>query len=171
MPASEKLSGSIFAGPWSSHPVLLMVGASEESRLPLRRLVEGFGWHLFESASCAEGMALLRRERIRVVICEQDLPDGNWRSLLEEIAKLAYQPNLIVASRLADDRLWAEVLNLGAYDLLVLPYYAQEVRRVVSLAFDSKCREASGRTMARKPSRPAPTHQSAGRAVAAAHGD
>jgi DNA-binding NarL/FixJ family response regulator len=133
-----------------------MVGTSEESLLPLRRMAEGFGWDLFESASCAEGMALLRRERIPVVICEQDLPDGNWRSLLEEITKLAYQPNLIVASRLADDRLWAEVLNLGAYDLLVLPYDDEEVHRVVSLAWYSTC-EAAGGTVARKPPALEPT--------------
>lgn len=156
----------MFAGPSSSHPVLLIVGASEESRLPLRRMAQGFGWDLFESASCAEGMALLRRECIPVVVCAQDLPDGNWSSLLEEIAELPHQPNLIVASRLADDRLWAEVLNLGAYDLLVLPYYAPEVRRVVSLAWESKCREAAARTAVRKP----PPCQAAAQAARAAYG-
>jgi len=39
-----------------------------------------------------------------------------------------------VADRLADDRLWAEVLNLGAYDLLIKPFDTQEVLRTVGLA-------------------------------------
>jgi DNA-binding response OmpR family regulator len=43
-------------------------------------------------------------------------------------------PDLIVASRLADEYLWAEVLNLGGYDVLAKPFNAEEVRRVVGLA-------------------------------------
>jgi DNA-binding response OmpR family regulator len=40
-----------------------------------------------------------------------------------------------VTSRVADDSLWAEVLNLGAYDLLMKPFDLTEVFRVVSLAW------------------------------------
>jgi CheY-like chemotaxis protein len=36
-------------------------------------------------------------------------------------------PMLIVTSRLADDYLWAEALNLGAYDVLAKPFDASEV--------------------------------------------
>jgi DNA-binding response OmpR family regulator len=42
---------------------------------------------------------------------------------------------LIVTSDLADDRLWAEALNLGAYDVLAKPFRAAEVFRTVSLAW------------------------------------
>lgn len=52
-------------------------------------------------------------------------------------------PKLIVASRLADERLWAEVLNLGGYDLLVKPFVADEVQRVVSLACPLPARRGS----------------------------
>ena len=40
-----------------------------------------------------------------------------------------------MASRLADEAFWAEVLNLGAYDVLMKPFDATEVFRVVSLAW------------------------------------
>jgi DNA-binding response OmpR family regulator len=43
-------------------------------------------------------------------------------------------PPLIVSSCVADDRLWAEVLNLGGYDLLTKPFLAAEVSRVVRMA-------------------------------------
>jgi DNA-binding response OmpR family regulator len=42
---------------------------------------------------------------------------------------------MVVASRLADERLWAEVLNLGGYDLLVKPFNSIEVIRSMSLAW------------------------------------
>jgi DNA-binding response OmpR family regulator len=40
----------------------------------------------------------------------------------------------IVTSRLADDALSAEVLNVGGYDLLLKPFRAEEVIRVVHAA-------------------------------------
>ena len=44
---------------------------------------------------------------------------------------------LIVTDRLADERLWAEVLNLGGYDLLLKPFDPEEVLRVVNSAWTS----------------------------------
>jgi DNA-binding response OmpR family regulator len=41
---------------------------------------------------------------------------------------------LIVCSLLADDRLWAEVLNIGGYDVLMKPFLPIEVTRVVRMA-------------------------------------
>ena len=55
--------------------------------------------------------------------------------MLREITRISHPPMLIVTSRTADDRLWAEALNLGAYDVLAKPFDQSEVTRVVSLAW------------------------------------
>ena len=49
-------------------------------------------------------------------------------------------PNLVVTSRLADDRLWAEVLNLGGWDVLSTPFEAAELIRVLFAASPSRLR-------------------------------
>jgi DNA-binding response OmpR family regulator len=49
-------------------------------------------------------------------------------------AVLSISPILIVTSRLADEYLWAEALNVGAYDVLAKPFEREEVIRIVSLA-------------------------------------
>jgi FixJ family two-component response regulator len=41
-----------------------------------------------------------------------------------------------VTSRLADEYLWAEVLNLGGYDVLAKPLDKQEVSRTLNLAWE-----------------------------------
>ena len=41
---------------------------------------------------------------------------------------------LVVTSRIADEWLWAEVLNLGGYDVLAQPFDREEVTRVVRSA-------------------------------------
>jgi DNA-binding response OmpR family regulator len=65
------------------------------------------------------------------VICDRDLPDGDWRQLWDILAREPKPPMFIVTSRLADDALWAEVLNVGGYDLLLKPFRAEEVIRMV----------------------------------------
>ena len=48
---------------------------------------------------------------------------------------MSFSPLLIVTARCADDQLWAEVLNLGGYDVLMKPFERTEVIRVISLAW------------------------------------
>ena len=70
-----------------------------------------------------------------VVISEVCLSDGHfWKDLLLELQRMEDPPPLVVADRLADERLWAEVLNLGVYDLLATPFDAKEVLHAVSTA-------------------------------------
>jgi DNA-binding response OmpR family regulator len=68
--------------------------------------------------------------------------------------KMDFPPALIVADHLADERLWVEVLNLGAHDLLAKPFDVKEVLYAVSTAFQrtENTRLVAGR---RKPAKPA----------------
>ena len=77
--------------------------------------------------SFREACGQLSSEGNSVVICERSLPDGDWKDLLGKT------PRLIVTSHAADEALWAEVLNLGGYDVLAQPFDEQEVRRVVAM--------------------------------------
>jgi len=72
-----------------------------------------------------------------VVICDGSESDSNWRLLVREMGELASPPALIVSSRLADERLWAEVLNLGGYDVLSTPFDRREVLRACFLAWQN----------------------------------
>lgn len=105
-----------------------------------RRLTEilndlGLSPRILAAESVPDAIAVLRRHPVQVAIVDRDLPDGTWRTLLDELQRLARPPLLIVTSALADDRLWAEVLNLGAFDVLMKPFDPDEVSRVVSWAF------------------------------------
>ena len=61
--------------------------------------------------------------------------DGNWENLLKATARLPAPPNLIVFSRLADESLWAKVLNLGGFDVLMTPFEPEEVLRITFAAW------------------------------------
>lgn len=71
----------------------------------------------------------------RVIVCERLLPDGDWRGVLGLALDLPHPPAVIVTCRHADERLWAEVLNLGGYDVLAKPFDEREVVRSLGLAW------------------------------------
>jgi DNA-binding NtrC family response regulator len=116
---------------------VLAVSLSSDDRRALKNIFAGLGWRLTSVATLAQGLRQAGSQAVRVVVCERDLPDGNWQLLLDKVRALAHPPRFIVASRLADESLWAEVLNLGGYDLLATPFDADEVHRVVSHVVDS----------------------------------
>ncbi|MGH9627599.1 MAG: hypothetical protein ACRD7E_04530, partial [Bryobacteraceae bacterium] len=83
---------------------------------------------------------------VGVVIADRTLPCGTcWKQLLAELGGYPNAPELVVASRLADDLLWAEVLILGGYDVLIAPLESTEVCRVLGLAWDSSIAKADRR--------------------------
>jgi len=92
-------------------------------------------WKLQTSASLRAAVSVLGKDGPHIVVCEKSLGTDSWRDLLDQVGKMPDPPSLIVASRMADDYLWAEALNLGAYDVLAAPFEPAEVMRVLSSAW------------------------------------
>jgi DNA-binding NtrC family response regulator len=95
----------------------------------------GTSWTLAATEDVPSATARLKNESVPIVLCERDSKAGNWKDVLESVGKSPASPMLIVASRTADEYLWAEALNLGAYDVLAKPYHPAEVVRVLSMAW------------------------------------
>jgi len=112
----------------------LLVGEFADERLLLREIFRNCGWRLFEASDRRWALQALERNPVRVVITETSLPSGDWRKVLQDLRKLPVPPQLVVTSRLADDHLWAEVLNIGGFDVLARPLDRDEVERVVASA-------------------------------------
>jgi DNA-binding response OmpR family regulator len=72
---------------------------------------------------------------VPIVLCDSHLPDGTWLDILKHAAGAAEPPLIVVASRLADERLWSEVLNLGAFDLIAKPFSGTDVLHVLTAAW------------------------------------
>ena len=91
--------------------------------------------HTMVSAdSLPAAVAALHAANYSVVICESNLGAASWKDALDALRNLTSPPLLVVTSVHADEYLWAEALNLGAYDVLAKPFSPAEVIRVVDLA-------------------------------------
>ena len=117
--------------------------SSPEDRVRLREIFLHSGWCLDLSECLNDARAIFQKAHIGVVVTDWRLPDGGWRDVLDELERRHMPPPpVIVVSRLADERLWAEVLNLCGYDVLATPFHAEEVRWSISSAWrhwQNKC--------------------------------
>jgi len=115
---------------------VLSVEPADEHQKALDEIVRRSPWGLCRDTSWTlesgptDLRTALKTRNIPIVLC-----DGGWQEMLLDLATLSDPPFLIVTSHLADNRLWSEALNLGAYDVLAKPYDAAEVIRVLSMAW------------------------------------
>ncbi len=113
---------------------VLTVSADADDSISFAELLKPNRCEIQVAKTCREALRKISECAPAVVACERELPDGSWRDLVSLIHKLKDQPPVIVMSRNADERLWAEVLNLGGYDVLAKPLEKREVSRVVAMA-------------------------------------
>jgi DNA-binding response OmpR family regulator len=130
----------------------LLVGEYVNDRLLVHEVFRRSGWRLFEARDRRRAIECLERNRVHVVIAEWDVPNWNWKKMLRDLRRLTHPPQLIVTSRTADEYLWAEVLNVGGYDVLSQPFERDEVERVIASArrhFDPQPMRAARQTAVR----------------------
>ena len=113
-----------------------MIAFVSKSEADYRTLREVAG-RMSQSAVCfadaQQARKAIHRLHPEIVICETNVwESGNWQELLEDAQ--AAQSLVLVVSRHADERLWAEVLNLGDSDVLTLPFDRDELTWALSSA-------------------------------------
>lgn len=76
-------------------------------------------------------------QRFDLVFLDAELSDGGWQTLLDWSRQHGTAAAALVCARLADHQLWGEVLQSGAYDLLLEPFEHADVARIVDGALNS----------------------------------
>lgn len=114
---------------------VLAISSDADDHSSVAQLCSHSGWRFLSAQSGRQALNTIRANRVAVAICERDLPDGNWRAVFDELERSPAAPLVIVVSRLADDALWAEVLNVGGYDVLLKPFEPKELIWSVTSAY------------------------------------
>ena len=123
---------------------ILSVSPEEDDHNALFQIVDELPFAVTAARTCGEAATHLGMAQFDIILCDCKLPDGNWSEILNRISGTAEEPLLIVTSRIADVSLWAEVLNLGGYDLLAKPFSGQEVRHVLTSAWVQRSNPVRG---------------------------
>jgi hypothetical protein len=116
---------------------MLLISSTIEDHISLTSVSNRSKWEIRHSYKYADGIELLRREPIPVVICAEKLVDGQWMDFMQKAGGLEFPPKIVVSAGSPGSALRSEVQSAGAFDLLGTPFEAEEVFRVGFLAWQS----------------------------------
>jgi DNA-binding NtrC family response regulator len=122
---------------------ILSVSSVPDDHVSLRKCLSGFSCSLATASTCNIASQSLNNGRVSIVVCEKELPDGTWRNVLNAIQTFPDHPYFIVTTSVADLALWAEVLNLGGFDVLAKPFVERDARHVLESAYIGSCRRGT----------------------------
>lgn len=119
---------------WDTVPIPVLAISSCEKLQRAFRSVDTQKLSLTPVRSLKDAIESYETAKCRVILCDAELPDGHWKQLVDHCRDSEEPASVVVVSRLADERLWQEVLSHGAFDLLPVPIEAPEMLRVLELA-------------------------------------
>ncbi len=116
--------------------VVLLITPDDNAHRRLEAIFGHSNWSLRRACRWEDAETHLRSGPIPVVVTGESFDGLSWRELWRRVrACQSAAPRFIVASRLADDPLWQEVLDEGGYNVLSVPFDAREVYWVVGRAW------------------------------------
>ncbi len=115
---------------------ILSISANETDHASLASAFAHSRWVILKAEDAAAARRELQRQNVSVVVCDCDSIPEHWTEVLEHARLSPNPPSVIITSRLADDRLWTQNLELGAWDVLPKPLRAPEVVRSVRYAWE-----------------------------------
>ena len=101
----------------------------------LREIAAAEGWTIFWAHSSERARELIGRYSIAIAVCDRDLPDEDWRQVVPKLADLLPPVCVLLASNVADEYLWREVVQRRGFEVLTKPFDRERVVRTVRFAW------------------------------------
>ena len=120
--ASPRIAGKL---------TVLSLSPLDDDHLSVQAIIGHSTWVHLPCYELVSAVNFLQKYEVAVILCAEHLKDGTWVDVLDHISSLPDPPSLIVISKAANEHLWAEALNLGAWDVLAKPLDRREVIRSV----------------------------------------
>jgi DNA-binding NtrC family response regulator len=113
--------------------VLCICGNRDDART-LSDMLHALPVAVEHARTLAQARERLQHTDFDAILTDSTVPGGTWLDVLHLVREAPRDVRVIVTDPQADARFWAEVLNLGAFDLLTQPFEELEVRRIVQNA-------------------------------------
>ena len=117
---------------------ILFVSPSAEDASILAEMLNPLSIPLEHAPDVRRARVKLDCEMFGVLLTEASLPDGSWEDVMNVAEEARLCSTIVVTHPFADARFWADVLDMGAYDLLPQPFCRSEVQRILSNALTAR---------------------------------
>lgn len=117
-------------------PVVAIITGEPDHWQQLSGIVSSCGFRPIRCETLAAAGQMLARHRFRAALCEDVLPDGDFRELLRLVKDSGgSRTAVIVVSRMDDWGCFLDAMVAGAFDYVAFPPYAHELERALAAAF------------------------------------
>jgi DNA-binding NtrC family response regulator len=100
---------------------VLVVDDEENARLVISQFLTSKGYEVIGAATLAEAREQISRGVADVIFLDVQLPDGYGPSLLEETARMAVRPPILLITAYGDIDMAVDAMKSGAHDFLQKP--------------------------------------------------
>src|ERR1700730_16463131 len=108
---------------------VLAILTSQADRAQLESIFQKAGWRIV-FADAIEDI-----QPIPIVLYDRDFPGAALRQAIQQLSSNPHPRKVILASFVADDYLWEEVIHFGGYDILPKPFRESEVLHTMQFAW------------------------------------
>jgi DNA-binding response OmpR family regulator len=116
---------------------VLLVEDDESFRESLRKLLAKEGFEVLEASSGEEGMELLEKHRIDLIVLDLYLGGMTGMEFLEKTLRPG-RPPVVMVTAFGDWNVYSDALALGAVDCLAKPVKRNDLMSVIAGVFDRK---------------------------------
>jgi DNA-binding NtrC family response regulator len=124
---------------------ILVVGGEPTHEKWLVANISSFGLQPVSCGTFQRAAGLLRKNSFSIVFCDDVLPDGTFRMVMDYAARYGMPMPVIVTSRRDDWDLFLKALNVEAFDYIAFPPLPGEFERIMRSAH-MECRRSAGVT-------------------------
>jgi len=129
--ASQRQGGEMLDG-----KLVLIIGAEGESRERIIATTHKCGLCPVSCSTVEEAWSLLARQHFKIVLCNDNLPDGDFRAVIRTARPIP----VIVLSHLAEWEPYLVAINAGAFDYIACPPDPVETERILWFALNESSR-------------------------------
>lgn len=116
----------------------LILAADEIASATLPVLILQSGLQPISMCSVTKLRSCKLQSPISLLLCEERLPDGNFRDALGCLRQAGQRTPMIVFSRTAEWENYLEAVRCGAYDCLRYPFRAGELQQIIRVMLEQE---------------------------------
>ena len=126
-------------------PGRVLVISSGENRDVVTSAMSHWSIEAVPCSGVREARTLLPSTRPSLIFCEEALPDGTYRELLQDVSKTAKTRVVVISADAELDAHYNEALALGAFDMIASPCRRSDVQWIAIRAMHDELRRSGGR--------------------------
>jgi len=117
---------------------VVLLGDFSNERLDMSSIVRDFGWSVVRASNLSELKEIGRGRTVLAVLLQPTEPDLAWQSALRAIKAAAPRARIIVCHKVDQAHERAEMVDAGAFGVLLSPLAHSEVRQSLGFVWASR---------------------------------